>query len=78
MKFTIAFFLIISSSFIINAQNIESCFQENEFLEFKIKYLSFNTSTATLKIEKKVLNEKPVYHIIGEGNSSKFLSFFLK
>ena len=78
MKFIIALFLIISSSFITIAQNSESCFQENEFLEFKIKYLSFNTSTASLKIKKEVLNEKPVYHVIGEGKSSKFLSFFFK
>lgn len=78
MKFIIALFLIVSSSFVTIAQNTESCFQENEFLEFKIKYLSFNTSTATLNIKKDILNEMPVYHIIGEGRSSKFLSFFFK
>lgn len=78
MKFIFALFLTISSSFLSIAQNSESCFQENEFLEFKIKYLSFNTSTATLNIKKEFLNSKPVYHVIGEGKSSKFLSFFFK
>lgn len=78
MKFIFALFLSISSYLVSTAQNTESCFQENEFLEFKIKYLTFNTSTATLKIKKEILNEKPVYHVIGEGKSSKFLSFFFK
>ena len=78
MKFIIALFLLVSSSFVTIAQNSESCFQEDEFLEFKINYLSFNTSTATLNIKKETLNEKSVYHIIGEGKSSRFLSLFFK
>ena len=78
MKFIIALFLITSSSFISIAQNSESCFQKDEFLEFKINYLSFNTSTATLNIKNEILNGKPVYHVIGEGKSSRFLSLFFK
>jgi len=78
MKFIITFLLTISSLIPAIAQDLDSCFQENESLEFKIKYLSFNTSTATLNIKKETLNNKPVYHIIGEGKSSSFLSFFFK
>ncbi|WP_010521359.1 DUF3108 domain-containing protein [Aquimarina agarivorans] len=56
----------------------EPVFSENEFIEFKIKYLSFNTSTATLETKKETLNGKEVYHVVGKGRSSKFLSFFFK
>ena len=78
MKFILVFFISISSFFITNAQNVESCFQENESLEFKVKYLSFNFSNASLNIKKETLNNKPVYHIIGSGTSSSFLSLFFK
>ena len=80
MKFSIYLFLSLLSFLSVSAQNTanECVFSENEFLEFKIKYLSFNTSTATLTNQKEVLNGKPVYHIVGEGKSSKFLSFFFK
>lgn len=70
--------IFICSIFTATAQNIESSFKENEYISFKIKYLSFNTSTASLKITKENLNNKPVYHIKGVGKSSKFLSFFFK
>ena len=80
MKFSIIITIIFFNFFSVFAQKkSEDCvFSENEFLEFKIKYLSFNTSTATLKNKREVLNGKPVYHIVGEGKSSKFLSFFFK
>jgi len=60
MKFIIICLVSICSFFTAHAQNVESCFEEGEFLEFKVKYLSFNTSTATLKIKKEVLNNKSI------------------
>lgn len=78
MKSLFSIILVIFSFFMSQAQNFESCFQENEFISFKIKYLSFNTSTASLSIKKEDLNGKPVFHIKGEGRSSKFLGFFFK
>lgn len=80
MKFNITVAIVLFGFFSVFAQkqNQDCVFSENEFLEFKIKYLSFNTSTATLKNKAEVLNGKPVYHIVGEGKSSKFLSFFFK
>ncbi len=56
----------------------EPVFSDNEYIEFKIKYLSFNTSTASLQTTKKNLEGKEVYHVVGKGRSSKFLSFFFK
>ncbi len=78
MKFIITLFLALNTLASSFAQSNESCFKENESLEFKIKYLSFNTSTATLDIKKEKLNNKDVYHIIGFGKSSSFLSLFFK
>lgn len=68
--------MAVTSAFSQTENN--EAFSEGEFVKFKIKYLSFNTSTATLEVKKEMLNEKPVYHIIGKGKSSKFLSLFFK
>jgi len=79
MKFIINICVALLSFFVVSAQEPkESVFSDNEFIKFKIKYLSFNTSTATLRTKKEVLNGKSVYHVVGEGRSSKFLSFFFK
>jgi len=78
MKLLFSIIISISGLFLSQAQNFESCFQEEEYISFKIKYLSFNTSTASLKIKKENLNGKPVLHIKGVGKSSRFLSFFFK
>ncbi len=80
MKSIIILWNIWLSCFVlIGQENMkESVFSENEYIKFRIKYLSFNTSTAILQTKKEILNGKPVYHIIGEGKSSKFLSLFFK
>jgi len=79
MKLAVNLWIALVSFFALSAQETkESVFSENELIKFKIKYLSFNTSTATLQTKKEVLNGKPVYHVVGEGRSSKFLSFFFK
>jgi len=78
MKYLISLLLIFCSLNSVLAQEENSCFQHDEYLEFKVKYLSFNTSTASLKVQKEQLNNKEVFHVIGKGESSRFLSFFFK
>jgi len=79
MKFIINISIVLLNFFSLSGQETKnSVFSENEYIKFKIKYLSFNTSTATLQIKKETLHNKPVYHIVGEGRSSKFLSLFFK
>ncbi len=80
MKLIIILYSLLFSFFTVLGQEemVENVFSEKEFIKFKIKYLSFNTSTATLQTKREVLNGKPVYHIIGEGKSSRFLSIFFK
>lgn len=80
MKYILVYISVILGFLTTFSQQLkkESVFSDKEFLEFKIKYLSFNTSTATLSSSKTMLEGKPVYHIVGEGRSSKFLSLFFK
>ncbi len=78
MKYLLILITQISISLSTYAQSSEQCFQNNEFLEFKVKYMSFNTSTASLEIKEEKLNKHKVYHIIGKGKSSRLLGFFFK
>lgn len=78
MRKLILFIILLGRILTLTAQHKESAFSDNELIRFKIKYLSFKTSEATLETKKETLNGKEVIHIIGKGNSSKFLSFFFK
>ena len=78
MKKFLTLYIVFCSVIFASAQQTEPVFSDNEFIEFKISYMTFNTSTATLQTKKEILNGKPVYHIVGLGKSSRFLSFFFK
>ncbi len=78
MKKIITLLALFCSVLVIVAQDQESAFSENEFIRFKIKYLGFKTSEATLETKKETFNGKEVIHATGRGESSKFLSLFFK
>lgn len=56
----------------------QSAYEEGEWLSFKIKYGWFNTSNASLGIEKANLDGKEVFHIVGTGKSVGLLDLFFK
>jgi hypothetical protein len=56
----------------------QSAYQDGEWLSFKIKYGWFNTSKASLEIDKTRLDGKEVFHIVGVGKSVGLLDFFFK
>ncbi|NEV94479.1 DUF3108 domain-containing protein [Psychroflexus sp. YR1-1] len=56
----------------------QSAYEEGEWLSFKIKYGWFNTSTASLEIDKVNLDGEDVYHIVGIGKSVGLLDLFFK
>jgi len=78
MKILVVYISLILGFFSISAQQRESAFSDNEFIRFKIKYLGFKTSEATLETKRETFKGKDVVHIIGKGRSSKFLSFLFK
>ncbi|MBZ9627099.1 DUF3108 domain-containing protein [Psychroflexus sp. CAK1W] len=56
----------------------QSAYEEGEWLSFKIKYGWFNTSTASLKVEKANLDGEEVFHVVGTGKSVGLLDLFFK
>jgi hypothetical protein len=74
MKFI---FSLLILSFTISGYS-QSAYQDGEWLSFKIKYGWFNTSKASLKIDKTNLDGDEVYHIVGVGKSVGLLDFFFK
>lgn len=77
MRNTILFLLLISAG-ITTAQENHKSFDTGEWFKFRIHYGMFTASYATLEVKDEVLNNKPVYHIKGFGESSGFLSMFFK
>ncbi len=74
-KITIVLLLLTA---VAMAQDKHSSFQAGEWFKFRIHYGVFTASYATLEVKSETLNERPVYHIVGEGKSSGILSVFFK
>ncbi|HET8753939.1 MAG TPA: DUF3108 domain-containing protein [Salinimicrobium sp.] len=70
-------FLFLFSVFFAQAQKHQA-FEAGEWFEFRIHYGVFNASFATLEVKEEKLNQKPVYHIVGHGESTGLLDFFFK
>lgn len=56
----------------------QSAYGEGEWLSFKIKYGWFNTSKASLEVNKAKLDGNEVFHIVGKGKSVGLLDVFFK
>lgn len=72
---------LILTAFLICLSSIgfcQSAFGEGEWLSFKIKYGWFNTSKASLEVEKTELDEREVFHVVGIGKSVGLLDVFFK
>ena len=69
--------LALLSTFCASAQSHQA-FQAGEWFQFRIHYLGFNASFATLEVEEEVLNGAPVYHVTGQGKSTGLLHWFFK
>lgn len=74
MKFILSFLLLCCTF----SGFSQSAYKEGEWLSFKIKYGWFNTSTASLEIEKTNIQGEDVYHIVGIGKSVGLLDVFFK
>lgn len=71
--------LCIFSFFTLQAQEQkESCFDTGEWFKFRIHYGFINASYATLEVKETSLNDKPVYHVVGNGKTTGFASLFFK
>ena len=70
--------LLIVFSTSIHAQENKSAFEDGEWLRYNVKYGWFNTTTATLSVEKKTYEGKELYHISGKGRTTGLLDVFFK
>ncbi len=67
--------LIIQSSF----SQEESAFDTGEWFKFKMSYSGWmKAGEATLKINEDVIDNKPVYHVIGKGKTTGAIKWFFK
>ncbi len=73
--FTLLFLLVIFSS---HSQNSESAFDPGEWLKFRMHYGFLNASYATLHVKSAVVDDVPVYHVVGRGETTGFASVFFK
>ena len=73
---TILVFLV---GFKANSPEQEPAFQSGEWFKFRMSYSGwFKAGEATLKIDEKKLNGKPVYHVVGKGKTTGAVNLFFK
>lgn len=78
MKKTILYILLFVMT-IANAQTKANAFKKGEWLKFRISYSNFlNAGNATMEVKETTNNGNEVYHVIGKGKTSGFISWFFK
>ena len=70
--------IFLFSFFITQSQNENSAFSVGEWLKFRMHYGFLNASYATLQVNSATINEKPVYHVVGHGETTGVASWFFK
>lgn len=75
-KTFIVVMLLVASNLV--AQNKKSAFKTGEWLKFRMHYGFLNASYATLHVKNAVIDETPVYHVVGHGETTGFASIFFK
>jgi hypothetical protein len=56
----------------------ESAFEPGEWLKFRMHYGLLNASYATLHLKSAKIDGRPVYHVVGHGETTGFASLFFK
>jgi len=73
-----AIFLFLLATAVLHAQNGESAFKTGEWLKFRMHYGFLNASYATLHVKSSRIDDVPVYHVVGHGETTGFASLFFK
>ena len=69
---------IFISFFGAHGQSTHSAFKTGEWLKFRMHYGFLNASFATLQVNSSTINDKPVYHVVGHGETTGIASWFFK
>lgn len=67
-----------STSFVETESKKESAFKPGEWLKFRMHYGLLNASYATLHVKSDIINNVPVYHVVGKGKTTGWASIFFK
>ncbi|WP_209401599.1 DUF3108 domain-containing protein [Pseudozobellia sp. WGM2] len=70
--------LMLLFGFIVQAQYESSTFEPGEWLKFRMHYGFLNASYATLHLKSDKINDVPVYHVVGKGQTTGLASLFFK
>ena len=73
--------LLVILYFITQASfsQVESAFDTGEWFRFKMSYSGWmKAGNATLQIKDKVINEKPVFHVVSKGWTTGAIKWFFK
>jgi len=75
-KFIIILMLLIAHG---SFSQQESAFDTGEWFKFKMSYSNwFKAGEATLKVNESIINNKPVFHVVGKGKTTGPISWFFK
>ncbi|MCA0131478.1 DUF3108 domain-containing protein [Winogradskyella alexanderae] len=78
MKYIFVFILFFTGLSTTGVQN-DSSFQKGEWFKFRMSYSGwFKAGEATLKMDEKELNGKPVFHVVGKGKTTGLINAFFK
>ena len=70
--------LMLLFGFVVQAQYESSTFEPGEWLKFRMHYGFLNASYATLHLKSDKINDVPVYHVVGKGQTTGLASLFFK
>lgn len=56
----------------------ETAFDVGEYLKFKIHYGFVNAGYATLEVKQATINDRDVFHVVGQGYTTGITKFFFK
>ena len=57
----------------------ESSFKDGEWFKFRMSYSNWlKAGEATLKVNETVINNKPVFHVVGKGKTTGFVNWLFK
>ncbi len=74
----LSFQILFSQANNSEALKINQSFQEGEWFQLRLHYGPFNASYATLSLERDTINERPVYHAKGFGETTGLARWFFK
>ena len=71
-------FALFLTYFGVQSQSSQSAFKTGEWLKFRMHYGFLNASYATLQVNSTTIDDKPVYHVVGHGETTGVASWFFK